>query len=250
MLKRLITASFILAAFAAVTYLGEPYFTGFVTLVVFVAAYEWNRLYKLRKPFAALGALITIALALSSIGHGVSLYFYPLYWVVAFFYLFFSSKVSEHAMFIAGILLVAGSLCSINYLFNNSPWLMASTLLLVVACDSGAYFFGRRIGRTKLAPKISPNKTREGAAAGFVVGMVAAICVAPYLPLSQLQWLSLAPIILIVGILGDLFESKMKRDAGVKDSGNILPGHGGVLDRVDAYLPTLTLVGAALQLLS
>ena len=121
------------------------------------------------------------------------------------------------------------------------------TLLIaaIVLSDTGAYFVGRAIGRHKLAPRISPNKTWEGAIGGViatVIGMVAAWYIdgsteARVLPgWSLWEYIATGGLLAIAGQIGDLVESMMKRDAGVKDSGNLLPGHGGILDRCDGFL--------------
>jgi phosphatidate cytidylyltransferase len=117
------------------------------------------------------------------------------------------------------------------------------TLAIVWATDIGAYFAGRAIGGPKLAPRISPAKTWAGLGGGVVaagiVGLLIAVCAG--LP-SALHWLA-APLA-VAAQAGDLFESWLKRRAGVKDSGRLLPGHGGALDRLDGVVPVATLIGA------
>jgi phosphatidate cytidylyltransferase len=111
-------------------------------------------------------------------------------------------------------------------------------IFITWANDSGAYFIGRKWGKTKLIPEISPNKTLEGSFAGVVFGMVVSVAVFLAFPplgdLGKAVWLGL--LIAVVGQVGDLIESAFKRTAGVKDSGSILPGHGGVLDRFDSLV--------------
>lgn len=115
------------------------------------------------------------------------------------------------------------------------------TLMVVWATDIGAFFAGRRIGGAKLAPRISPNKTWAGLGGGMVAAALAggSFGAATHLPAATL-WLG--GLLAIVAQAGDLLESWMKRQAGVKDSGMILPGHGGLLDRIDGLLPVLILV--------
>jgi len=122
---------------------------------------------------------------------------------------------------------------------------MIYTLTVVIWCDTGAYFAGRAYGRRKLAPKISPGKTIEGAIGGLIAGTLAGLIAKglfeffwPELshPFSWLAALVFGVVISIVGIVGDLVESLLKRDAAVKDTGTLLPGFGGVLDRIDAPL--------------
>jgi phosphatidate cytidylyltransferase len=125
-------------------------------------------------------------------------------------------------------------------------------LVLVVAWigDTAAYYAGRRWGRRKLAPAISPGKTWEGAAAGLVAGAAYAIILSIVLGGGKgaVELVVASALLVVTGIAGDLFESAAKRQAGVKDSGTLLPGHGGVLDRVDSA--TAVLPVAAILLLA
>ena len=112
--------------------------------------------------------------------------------------------------------------------------------------DIAAYFFGRTFGRHKLAPTISPGKSLEGAFGGILAVVVYGYALSPWLPPALSGNLSLLAVFLIaltaVSIVGDLFESLLKRQAGLKDSSQILPGHGGVLDRIDSLTSTLPIV--------
>ena len=111
--------------------------------------------------------------------------------------------------------------------------LLFFTILLT---DVGAYFFGSKFGKRPLAPIISPKKTVEGAIGGAVAGVLTAVLVGHFLELLWFQSVIAGLLITIFAQIGDLSESLIKRDAGVKDSGNSLPGHGGFLDRADSYL--------------
>ena len=120
-------------------------------------------------------------------------------------------------------------------------WLLFA-LLTTFATDTGAFFVGRAIGRHRMAPTISPGKTWEGAVGGFVsaLGAGAAVAVVAELPL----WVALAVAagVGVAGQIGDLMESRLKRAAGAKDAGSLLPGHGGLLDRLDSLVLTIPLV--------
>lgn len=111
--------------------------------------------------------------------------------------------------------------------------------ILIWANDSFAYVVGRLIGRTPLVKRLSPNKTIEGMLGGLLLTGVASYFLFQYTETTVTTWnhmMGLAAVVSIFGTLGDLFESSLKRSAGVKDSGNILPGHGGILDRIDSFL--------------
>jgi phosphatidate cytidylyltransferase len=118
-------------------------------------------------------------------------------------------------------------------------------LLLVTAADIGAYFAGRRFGRLKLAPHISPGKTWEGLLGGVLVSLLATLAMLVPMGAFSLGWIPVVLLLVAVSVFGDLFESVLKRVRGVKDSGSLLPGHGGMLDRIDsavAALPVFALV--------
>ena len=129
---------------------------------------------------------------------------------------------------------------------------LAFTLLVIVwAADVGAYAFGRLLGRTKLAPAVSPGKTWEGVTGGLVTAGLAAALAAPWLELPVGRLVVLGVATALISVLGDLTQSMFKRNVGLKDSGKLLPGHGGVLDRIDsltAAVPVLVVGLWALKL--
>jgi len=134
----------------------------------------------------------------------------------------------------------------------SSPWLLLGVMALVWMADSAAYFTGRRFGKHKLAPSISPGKTWEGVA-GAVIGVSLYVALAVWgSGLSQKYPLPIVILMswlwVVLSVIGDLFESALKRQAGIKDSGTILPGHGGLLDRIDALTSTLPLAALVLLL--
>ena len=120
---------------------------------------------------------------------------------------------------------------------NFYPTIILGMLLLTWATDTGAYVIGSLIGKNKLFPRISPNKTWEGSLGGVVVTFLIAWLLSIYITELQLKdWLVLAGLVAIFASIGDLVESMLKRSLGVKDSGTIMPGHGGFLDRFDAFM--------------
>ena len=130
---------------------------------------------------------------------------------------------------------------------SHSPWLLLAVCALVWVADIGAYFGGRAFGKRKLAPQISPGKSWEGVWSGLAAVMVyGAVVYATGLPMvpEVLSWpiaMLLLVILVSLSVEGDLIESLLKRQAGIKDSSNLLPGHGGVLDRIDSLTSTLPL---------
>ncbi len=159
-------------------------------------------------------------------------------------YYLFSKKEKQFTTvqkFIIGLFYISGGcifLTMIPYKNNAfAQYLIAGIFILIWINDTFAYLVGSAIGRTKLYAKVSPKKTIEGALGGLIFSLTAAYFMGLYESIiSPMQWILLAAIIVITGNLGDLVESKFKRVAGVKDSGAILPGHGGMLDRLDSLV--------------
>lgn len=142
------------------------------------------------------------------------------------------------AVVLGAIYLVVPLLMLVDIRESHGPGVLMILLGTVIASDSGQYYTGRAFGRHKLAPAISPSKTVEGAVGGVVIASIAAVLLGRVWLPAVAEW-RMAPagaVIAIAGIFGDLFESRMKRRAGVKDSGHLIPGHGGILDRIDSWL--------------
>jgi phosphatidate cytidylyltransferase len=121
----------------------------------------------------------------------------------------------------------------------DGAWLILLLLLIVWAADTGAYFAGKTFGKNKLAPSISPGKTREGLLGGLITAPIVALIAASLMPIADIQpshLILLSLMTALVSVGGDLLISMHKRTSGFKDSGNLLPGHGGILDRVDSLI--------------
>ncbi|NPA71899.1 MAG: phosphatidate cytidylyltransferase [Gammaproteobacteria bacterium] len=142
---------------------------------------------------------------------------------------------------LAGILsVVLFTTAFIHFRAEFSPQVVLMSLVVIWAIDTGAYFSGRKFGKTKLAVHVSPGKTWEGvwggAALAFIISLIGLFLVQPELLFSEWIFALGLALVALFSVLGDLFESVLKRQAGLKDSGKILPGHGGVLDRIDSLL--------------
>ena len=153
-----------------------------------------------------------------------------------------SSPLDNFAYFALSQLYAALPFALLNMLTTFGPvaynYIMPLSIFIFLWCsDSGAYFVGSAIGRRKLFERISPKKSWEGSIGGGVLALVAAYVLSLYYPtLGTFEWMGMAAVVVVTGTYGDLIESCMKREMGIKDSGNILPGHGGILDRFDSAI--------------
>jgi phosphatidate cytidylyltransferase len=153
-----------------------------------------------------------------------------------------ADSLPSGAVSAAGLLFIAWPLSYLIRLHVAAPRFVLFALVLVWAGDTAAFFVGRSIGRHLLAPAISPQKTWEGAVGNVLGTVVAGYVFSKWLPPPTVYILIAAVLVSVAGQIGDLFESAWKRGAGVKDSGSLLPGHGGILDRIDALLLAVPVV--------
>ena len=175
------------------------------------------------------------------------IYVFPIFWFYAIFKLsqYEREKIDtldRSQILMMGLFAISPFCASLYVLHSNDVAWIFMFILIVAAADSGAYFTGKAIGKRKMLPRLSPNKTIEGLLGGLVCSVVVAVIFLFYMDLSAGQYLAMVVIsalTAILSVMGDVFESMMKRIVGVKDSGNIFPGHGGVLDRLDGYMPAL-----------
>ena len=269
MLKtRVVTALVLLAVFLAALFCLPPLgWLLFATLVAAVAAWEWGALMALAGASrVALGvglAVIGLGLALldpaalglapgfAEAGWRLGRWFYvpaAAFWLLgAPLWLRRRWPLPKSLLGVAiGLLLILPTWLALVQLRQVGALALIAIMAVVWLADIAAYFFGRAFGRHKLAPAISPGKTWEGAAGGALAVVVYGFALAPRLPGVLADNFPLLLLVLIVltaiSVMGDLFESLLKRLAGLKDSSNVLPGHGGVLDRIDSLTSTLPLV--------
>jgi phosphatidate cytidylyltransferase len=179
--------------------------------------------------------------------------FFPLLFLMFIYELFAAAKrpFENVGMMVMGMVYIGAPFAMLDYIAYQSgefDWqLVLGILLLTWLSDTGAYVAGSTLGKTKLLPRISPNKTWEGFAGGAILVLVSSWLLGEYLPvIRHRDWIAIAVIVIIFGSLGDLIESMLKRSIFVKDSGKLLPGHGGLLDRFDAFIFLLPFVSAYL----
>lgn len=237
-------------ALAALLGLPTPLWGGLILAIVGLAAWEWGGLMKfaplLRHTYSLstpLLALMAIYAAPKTLIATVAMLFWlilaPLWlarrWPI---------PLGPAGALLGWLLLVPTAYAAVH-LHDYSPNFLLACILLAVIADSAAYFSGRRFGRHKLAPHISPGKSWEGAIGGGLAVTLYAMLIGVFIlktPAANFAYLLIFTLILFVAsILGDLFESHAKRQAGSKDSGHWLPGHGGVLDRIDSLCAVLPL---------
>jgi phosphatidate cytidylyltransferase len=244
---RLITAgilssAFLLALFAA----SGPVWLAFIALFMTGAAWEWAGLMKLgsraRLAYAATTALM--ALAVSALGITALL---PVYLPALMFWVLLAPIWLERGWnlptswlgLLLGWVLLLSTLLALLLLHTASPYLLLAVVGIAIVADTAAYFSGRAFGRHKLAPAISPGKTWEGAVGGALAVAIYALLLPSPAGIGKMQLVVAALFLCVLSVLGDLFESWIKRRAGVKDSSQLLPGHGGILDRIDSQLAVL-----------
>jgi len=221
-------------------------FAPLLAIGVIIAAHEWTKLMpKWRQPM--LYVLLILVITLLSLVFKVTWLFWWVaslaIWLMALSWVkVFPTHTNWYGKKLAlmGAVILTAAITAMFYLWQLSAWWLLYVFLLVWSADSGAYFVGRKLGRRKMAPHVSPNKSVEGLAGGLVTGLLVVIGISVFklqlTGVSLIAFVALSALTILASVLGDLFESMLKRRADIKDSGNILPGHGGVLDRIDSLL--------------
>ena len=260
---RVLTAAVLLVVFlAALFLLPKPGWIAFCAVLLGVAAWEWGALAALagisRTLYTALVTGVFMLPEVLEVSWADGLYapawiYYAatLFWLILVpVWIWRQPRLASRALLLAvGAMVLVPAAAALVDLRGVQPSLLLGVLGTVWISDTAAYFAGRRFGKRKLAPSISPGKTWEGVAGALVAVGLYALAWAhlgrPGMPGGAgVAFAWLLPVLLglaVVGMIGDLFESLIKRQAGVKDSGTLLPGHGGVLDRIDAPVAMLPL---------
>jgi phosphatidate cytidylyltransferase len=254
--KRLLVAFIITPVGLALVYLGGPIFSGFVSLILALAAWEYVTLFRTGglHPSAPLitGGVLILALGRAFLGFGGADWMLSgLVLASMTVHLISFERGCQQAGTDFGVTLggifylgwIGAYLISLRMLPDGMWWMLAA-LLPVVFADSGAYFAGKRFGRRPFSPRLSPKKTWEGYLGGVAAGTLAGVLLGVIIPalagpstgITPLHGLVLGLTQTVLTPLGDLGESMFKRQVGAKDSGNLLPGHGGMFDRIDSWL--------------
>ncbi len=239
---RVITAIVSLLIVGVVLFvLPAPVTEAVIGLLILAGAWEWAGLIGLgataaRLLYAALiAALCALLYLLLPVTGPLTLLVGFLWWLAAFLWTFFyPTPIPTPARWVCGALVLAPLYIALVVLYRFGPGYLLVALAIVWAADAGAYFFGKRFGRVKLAPSISPGKTWEGVVGGLLVVALLSMATAQWAEIEVAVALPFCLAVAALSVVGDLTVSMFKRTAGVKDSGALFPGHGGVLDRVDS----------------
>lgn len=246
--KRIITAFILTIALMADVFLPMVGFAISIAVIVGMGAWEWANLAGIQKNSARGFYVLTTLLV------GVCFFKLPplsvlcvssIFWICAFLAIIYyptSSRYWGHTLCRSMMGLIALPAMGLSFLLiheqPNGAWLILILWAMVALADIGAYFVGHACGNKKLAPLVSPGKTREGAYGGLCIAASISFAASFFYSDSMTQAFAcalVAMVVTIASIIGDLLESMLKRFRGIKDSGNLLPGHGGVLDRIDGW---------------
>lgn len=245
MLRERVITALILAALVLVVIFTLPHVATMAALALLVvaAAWEWSAFPRFTRHSARIVYVAVVAACVAGTWwFGVErieitrlLHAALIWWVFALVWVSVApGRVNPTTAAGAGLLVLVPAWLALARLHAHGPQLLLFVILLVVAADVGAYFAGRSFGRNKLAPRVSPGKTWEGVFGGFVAAALLAALGVWWFQFDAPRFLALCMVVVVASIVGDLTESLFKRHAGLKDSGTLLPGHGGLLDRVDS----------------
>jgi len=263
MLKQRILTALVLIPLvvAGILYLSKAAIALIFAVVVLQGAWEWSAMAGLKHKVIRLLYVAVAAAGLFFLWPGTgdrflmetTGYLSAAWWVLAFVWILVPGVMDQRSVFSTVLKLFFGTLVllplwmalvSIHSISDEGPVWLLSVMVIVWVADSGAYFAGKAFGKHKLAPRVSPGKTWEGVMGAVVLVLLYTLVATYWLPVEgdARMWFILAGLLLVpVSVIGDLFESLMKRHSGIKDSGQLLPGHGGILDRIDGLTPAIPL---------
>jgi phosphatidate cytidylyltransferase len=254
--KRVLTALLILPLIIGILYLPDWYFASAIAVIIGLGVWEFTKLIGLNSSWQRIFYLIiffgllypTYLLPLNLV-----LFIAFIWWLITFYLVasypdadikFYSSRLLRA---LSGWLIFIPFWLAVKALHTVGLYYLVMVLCLVWVMDIGSFFAGKSFGRHKLAPRVSPGKTVEGAVGGLIFAGIVVLVFNRFSGVGYnlwWQWLLVALVTVVFSVVGDLFESVLKRIAGAKDSSNLLPGHGGVFDRIDsltAAVPVFTL---------
>ncbi len=250
MLKKRILTALLLAPVVIVIILkgNELIFTIFTAFLASMIGYEWFQCVK-KSPINSIvmSALVGISIVFINKASFIEidvvriLIAASIIWLICLVWLLKPREgtqkyAKKYALGVGVLLLFGASLTSIHQLSEKGVQLTLALFLLIWIADIGAYVSGKTFGKHKLAPQISPGKTVEGLVGGLAFTAIYGYIVAVWLGYSTLYFIAFFPLIAIISVIGDLFASLLKRHNNIKDSGFLLPGHGGFLDRFDSLI--------------
>lgn len=275
MLKQRIITALILAPImiGGIFFLPLNEFMYFIGAIVALGAWEWANLSGLTKPVARAAYVGFVVVALVAIAQLDAAQATWLLWVALAWWVLAFVLVRSYPKFkplwsgvlpraLIGLVILLPMWVGFVQIkaYPDSGQFIMYVMLLVWGADVGAYFAGRKFGKHKLAKNVSPGKTWEGVYGGLATTAIVAVCSAfyleeryPFFSMDMEKWLTLFAItaaVVMVSVLGDLIESMMKRHRGIKDSSNLLPGHGGVMDRIDSMTAAVPVFALALSQIS
>jgi len=246
MRSRLLTAFVLALALILVVVYAPPGLTlAVLALALLVGGWEWSAFLALSRPWRALYVLLLAMLGFWALRYAAEparflllMAVAVLWWLAALAWILFApSRVARPAAALAGLLALLPTWVALVHIeahwAHGRQWLLF-VLALAFAADTGAFFSGRRFGRSPLAPQVSPNKTWEGVLGGMLLALLVAAGGALWFAQPPQAFLPLSVAAAAFSVIGDLTESLLKRHVHLKDSGRLFPGHGGVLDRIDS----------------
>lgn len=268
--QRLLTAAILIPLVVlAILLLPSVGFLALLIITAGLAGWEWLNMIGVKSKLLRLAGIVVLLLlallSLPTLSSQSMLLFLLAYWLVLSLLVmilahrplpvYFNQVLrNQFVGFLLAVVTLSGFIYSalwLHGLASIGPQTVLYLLIVVWSMDTGGYFFGKRFGKHKLATAISPNKTWEGLAGGLLLASVIfliSIAIGVTAELGMLNWLALTMLAALAAVIGDLFESLIKRSYHIKDSGQLLPGHGGMLDRVDSLLAASPIFAAGLYL--
>ncbi|MGE4596800.1 MAG: phosphatidate cytidylyltransferase [Methylophilaceae bacterium] len=245
---RIISSFAMLSLFLVFYFLLEPvFFQGLILVIGGLLLFELSKLLKLNGLFLGIywffSALFIFLYFTSNINYKLFSYLSLFFW---FFFvpidLYLRALLPNVVKIFYGLLFITPLLISVDHLFHFDKLFLLILITMIWVADIGAYFFGKKFGAIKLVKNISPGKTLEGVYGAVISNSLFSFLLYHFLDLDLINTLIIACMVTLLSIYGDIYESLLKRKVNIKDSGNLIPGHGGFLDRMDGFCSTLPII--------